>query len=636
MAGQERQQQSPDEAAKALEAANKAFQDAQGERKSAKDDLQKAENSLNKSQQKLENLQADERELQKQQTENAARVENLPHEIQDTKRTLENLQADARQLQRQDAQNSGTLARLISRLTRKPARLTRKIQALQQTVENLQEEQRQLPARQTENAAELERLKPEIEGAERTKEDKGGKVRNLRSALGAAESKVFEQASKVREKASEEIIDRAWKLEVVPDSLKTLVGGASAVYAPIPFTNLSYDYAFYCFFGIKLFKHSQIQDFATPALESLIIVNFVVWISLIYAALKVLASPKISIIVEVIAGRLHSFSNSLKETRGKMMFLLPLFILSFIVVPGAVAWWQAKSISTPHNDVRTFYKLKPVNVVTVRGLKPVNDLIHIGSSSTHAFFLKRESGNTSHRIVIPISLESAHAFFLKKNPTKVEAMAIPLSGIVCMDDENNYCEPDELPAQQEVTHQTILDELANINLKEQDNPWIGELIQALKETVTENGLRQHIAGKMNCSKGRLKMSEFIRFGRDEATFSLEKKDRDQNEAKLEAEKKERERNKVSAFVNDVNKQGGKPDKWTVFGFASADGEKGGNDDLSQKRAVAVESLLCEALKCDRTNGTKIAVEGLSEDHSINGVANSRSARIAVCVKGAAS
>ena len=213
-------------------------------------------------------------------------------------------------------------------------------------------------------------------------------------------------------------------------------------------------------------------------------------------------------------------------------------------------------------------------------------------------------------------------------------LAIPISQIVCISENDNDNKGCESAATGKGTEQNPTQQ--NIVLSKEDNPWIGEVINALKENVTENGLRQYIAGKMNCSEDRLEMSEFIRFGRDEAKLSLEKKNRDQNEAKLEVEKKERERNKVPTFVNDVNKRGGKPDKWTVFGFASADGEKGKNKNLSLERAVVVKSLLCKALKCDRTNGTEIAVEGLSEDHSINGVANSRSARIAVCVEEAAS
>jgi len=84
---------------------------------------------------------------------------------------------------------------------------------------------------------------------------------------------------------------------------------------------------------------------------------------------------------------------------------------------------------------------------------------------------------------------------------------------------------------------------------------------------------------------------------------------------------------VSEFADALQSQNVTTEKWAVFSFASADGAREGNKGLSQKRAETVKNLLCKVLDCDPPNGQKITFEGLGD----NGVANSRSARIAVCV-----
>ena len=157
--------------------------------------------------------------------------------------------------------------------------------------------------------------------------------------------------------------------------------------------------------------------------------------------------------------------------------------------------------------------------------------------------------------------------------------------------------------------QIFLAELDKISLKSEHNTWI----TGLEENVTENGVRRYISQQMDCGEDRLEVSEFIRFGR--GNYEL----------------KDEEKCKVPKFVGDLQDPNITTKKWTVFGFASPDGDQGGNDSLSQKRAQAVKKALCEQLGCSGTSGTEIAIKGLSEDHSTNGVANSRSARIGVCV-----
>ncbi len=401
MAEQDAPHQQSDES---LETAKARLQEKQKRRDDATSNLQGAEDLLKEAQQNLAGLQEKEQRLQRQHTERAAELEDIPRRIEATQQTLENLQAKQQQLQNQEALSSGALARLIRKLTRKPARLTRRIEATQQTLENLQAKLQQLPGQHTEDAAELERLKLEIEEAKQTKEDKEGEVKNLRGELDAAESKVLAKALKVREKASEEILELARSL--LPNSPKKLAGGVSVGYVSVLFTNLSYNYVFYDYFGICIFDHSEILYFAAPHLESLIIANVFVWIYFLSRWLKKINSRTTPKEVERGAVYLASKAERLTSTKGTILSLLPLFILSFILVPGIFALGNAESISD-----------SKVDVVTVRELKPLKEQVYIGSNSTHAFFYDSDNTKTT--------------------------VAIPLSGIVCISDKKSYCEPNE-------------------------------------------------------------------------------------------------------------------------------------------------------------------------------------------------
>ena len=162
----------------------------------------------------------------------------------------------------------------------------------------------------------------------------------------------------------------------------------------------------------------------------------------------------------------------------------------------------------------------------------------------------------------------------------------------------------------------------------ENNPWIDRLIKAieglslkdhvtkseldstLENHVTESELRPYIAERMDCNDDQLCMSGFIRFARGE----------------FDIRDKEIEKIKDFKCDNQVPETGLK-----VFGFTSADGEKIINDDLSRCRACVVKNLLCEVSNGDCDD---ISTETIGEDHPINGVANSRSAVIAVCKPGA--
>lgn len=343
-------------------------------------------------------------------------------------------------------------------------------------------------------------------------------------------------------------------------------------------------------------------------------------------------------------------------------------MISFLV-PGAVAYEQAKSILSSNKVVHvvTVRELKPLNALEP---KPINNPVHIGSNSTHAFFY--DSNDTNNTVAIPLSgivciAETTDTTIAcQPNGENVwtggpTIIRVVLEGaelgeqiadriidrtvkLVCTDDKENGCRLTPTAVQiitqiwdalmnattdeqRKARLQPILDELQKLSLKPEYNPWITTVIEALEENVTEHGVRQHIAQQMSCDKDqRLEVSEFIRFGRNKATLDST------------------EEQKVSTFVQDVRKREERPD-WWVFGFASPDGESGVNKELSEDRAKVAAEALCAALdaaaleageqkrECKDRN---VIVRHLDENHPINGIANSRSARVAVCAKQEAS
>ena len=137
--------------------------------------------------------------------------------------------------------------------------------------------------------------------------------------------------------------------------------------------------------------------------------------------------------------------------------------------------------------------------------------------------------------------------------------------------------------------------------------------------ITEDLLRTRINKEMACDGGEdTQISGFIRFNKGSAKFN-----------DFAANSKE-----IEKFVS----KRGQATEWVVFGFASPDGEQRVNNPLSSKRANTVRKELCSALNGSRPElkcEEDINIKEAGEDYPINGVANSRSARIAACTKNGA-
>ena len=171
-----------------------------------------------------------------------------------------------------------------------------------------------------------------------------------------------------------------------------------------------------------------------------------------------------------------------------------------------------------------------------------------------------------------------------------------------------------------------------------------EPIKGLRDAVAtpdiDQRLRTRIEKQMACTDGeKLVVSDFIRFpgGKYSITYA------------------EKDKIKVHNFMCEVGEQ---VTKWRVFGFASEEGSRKTNLELSWKRACEVKKHISKKyiyppIDIDRNTSPKdgasemgaghrctgdsgspednFSVISLGEEHSINGVADSRSVVIAACV-----
>ena len=350
----------------------------------------------------LETLKKDLEKARKKRTTTKDNLRDAKSYLKVARRTLASLreneiilQTDAQWLQQQQAENTAELESWNSR-TQNAQRI---LALLRVTAARLQDQIR-------ENEAALALLSRRVEDTNQTIEEKEEEVEKCRRRLCRRKCVVIYRASKMIEGA----MGQAWKL--VPDSLKTLASGGSTGYASVPITSLSYNSVFYYFFGINTFAYSKIQDFVAPDFNLILMANVLVWIGLISLLLKFITLLKIPVIVEWAARLFYPIVKFLKGRSRWVLFLASIAIS--LLVPGVVAYEKAKSTLSSNKVVHvvTASELKPLDA---REPKPINEPVHIGSNSTHAFF------------------------YDSNDPENTVALQLP--GIICISDENSYCEP---------------------------------------------------------------------------------------------------------------------------------------------------------------------------------------------------
>lgn len=265
----------------------------------------------------------------------------------------------------------------------------------------------------------------------------------------------------------------------------------------------------------------------------------------------------------------------------------------------------------------------PVSVVTTTQFQQTDNqtdnLVRIGSNSTYTFFKRLDTNDTTPSETPATSgtppLENDVA---NKNST---ILAVPLSQIVCISKTGEGCKSEGFDTGNGIIKKIVELTERNIALHEEHNLLVRTLIAAYEHGayVTESLLRQYVAKEMECTEDgqQIHISKFIRFNRDKAEIGANPA----SKANID--------NFVSRWVGK-DRRGG----WAVFGFASPDGERTRNNKLSSDRAKAVKGQMCPSKNeadCIAKFG-KIELKDSGENHPINGVANSRSAVIAVCVQ----
>ena len=226
-------------------------------------------------------------------------------------------------------------------------------------------------------------------------------------------------------------------------------------------------------------------------------------------------------------------------------------------------------------------------------------LIRIGSNSSYVFLKYKDTGLGENNVP-PL-------------------LVVPLSQIAYISENQNGNGQDDGLGMTDFEKE-ILKHVKRIDGKMKPQPLIER--HEHEDYVTEKLLRPYIVKEMKCSESEVQISGFIRFGRDEP---------DPKSASSYFNNDPSDRRTIQKFAAEWRKTA---KKWKVFGFASLDGAENMNRDLSKKRATAAQVELCSVLglkskpDCDE----KITTAKGGEDHPINGVANSRSAIVAVCTK----
>ena len=366
-------------------------------------------------------------------------------------------------------------------------------------------------------------------------------------------------------------------------------------YGYVVIVGATYEYVFYDWYGFDIFDYATLSDFFLSG-SKLVVIPFICLLATslipfsLYWFISRFACLSIPGYAEWTAARFPRFADRIPVKKSLVMAFIVLS-LGTAVLAGR---FHAKYASE---------KSDPVSIVTTTQFQQTDNqadnLVRLGSNSTYTFFKRLDTNGTS------------------------TILAIPLSQIVCIS-KTGECKSEE-PVAEDGTAKKIVEIMErNIALHQEHNLLVNTLIEAYEHGayVTESLLRQYVAKEMKCTEEgqQVHISKFIWFSRDDSKIETNPANKDNKDN----------------IDNFVGKWAGKDGvgRWVVFGFASPDGERTRNGSLSKDRAKAVKKRMCPSdneADCIAKFG-KIKIKDSGENHPINGVANSRSAVIAVCVQ----
>lgn len=567
------------------------LKEARAARTAAKVELLIARENLEQIKKALATLEAEKRRIHEQRDRNEVELQRLDAQLRERRREEESIAAQVRRLNEQIDGIRGTegrsdeRARAESRL----ADLTTRLDEIREEIAGLETQERQARGRQTEIGARLQELDDKIKKKIEEKESAEKEVKSKEEDL---DRKAADVAKAVREVKAAVVVDPLTRLKTSIRKLNGLLqafGAAGVFYAYTLMAGLVHESWLYCSNGLRVADYTVLLDFLLiwPVLYGVIST-----IAIILLGWGILLVPKIS---EFVARGLCL----LVDRSVSRWFVIGLgVVVPSLIGPGAAGYGTYNGVlPIPGDNEDT------VTVLTDPPLQQAEKLVLVGSNSTYMFF--KSSGQAG------------------SDPPSVRA--IPLSRIVCVGTDGCEAEAAELPGGS----------------------------AGYSDYVAERLLPQFIGERMQCEEGTEPvLSDFIRFVNDEpyplcpvcsadaasAAGSID------DYAPYEAEN-EFHRKKIGPKVRQIVAEFSKksPTRWTVFGFASPDGEEGKNDLLSENRARLVIDAMCRlrengtpepAIDCGEKEEERYAdtqVRFFGEWHPINGISNSRSAVIAACV-----
>ena len=418
----------------------------------------------------------------------------------------------------------------------------------------------------------------------------GTEIREAKKTLQKKQEAVAEEVVKINARVT--TLPRRFREKTSRlSSMQQFFGGTGIGYPYILMLGAIYELVFYSLHGIDIFDYSTISDFllVIPFVYGMVAAIFTMVFYTTVTRFLFFTTPERA---ETVANILSRFTQSGELTKHSIALLIvaPLF--------GSALGGCANYMY----DVAVWNVKNKTSIVTDPPLGQTNKFVLIGSNSQYVFL--KDATKPSHQV-----------------------RAIPLSRIVCLSEGSDGGNHSDCRATMTVFEQEMLGRAEGIEEK------IDQLDRTVRgeraNYVTESWFRPYVEAAMTCeNRERLKLSTFIRFTNamtdlDQDPFYLGKY-----------------RN-IEAFVNQWGRQA---TRWAVFGFSSPDGPSETNVQYAEDRAAFIKSKLCQfpehkrhALNCDSPNEDvtylmpKESIKPFGEYHPINGIANSRSAVIGVCV-----
>lgn len=641
-----------------------ALREARKARKEARRKLRDAQKKLKRIEKALATLEAENRLVQKQRQENEVSLQQIHEQLRERRREKDEI---AGQIQRQNEQIDAIrsaeglkdeLARAESRL----AALNIQLDYLQKKIDWLEIRRSQIREKQAEIDARLQELGGKIKRKNKEKESAKKEVESKKKSLSAKRVAVAEAVRAVKTKA---VIDPFIYLKTWIGELHGLLqafGAAGVFYAYTLMAGLVHEWWLYSSNGLRVTDYTILLDFL---LILPVISGVISTIAIILLGCGILLIPKIS---EYVALGLCVPLVALPVLR---RFVIGLGMVGLSLTGPIIVGYCKYNVEKTCAPCQVLRDIEPgsKNPVTVLTDPPLGggvDLVLVGSNSTYMFFKKAGDDASSVR-AIPLSRIVCVGQDCEAKATESPNRIVPsdpeisessgtLSALLetvrdaaeAVQSIARWRGPDRAPTPFE---EAVVDELRDIGVK------IGALtpnaLAGYSDYIAERLLPQFISEQMQCEEGTdLIISDFIRFINDEprsrcpvcpadAPSTVGSGDGNARQDALDKFYRKKIRPKVQKIVDDFSKKS--PTRWTVFGFASPDGEERENACLSKNRARLVIDEMCRPWG----NGTSEPVIDSSEKrkkrcadtqvlyfgerHPIKGISNSRSAVIAACV-----